>query len=50
LHVARSKTFLHHGKSQEETTSEDVETQTPETPQGESSQEAHVAEVIRLQF
>ena len=46
LHVAHSSIVLHHGKSQKETTSEDVETQTPQAPQGEPPQEAHVAEVV----
>src|SRR5258708_20489516 len=34
-----------HGQSEEETTSQDVETQTPEAPQGEPSQEAHLAKI-----
>jgi hypothetical protein len=35
-----------HGQPEKETTSEDVEAQTPEAPQGEPPQKAHVAEVI----
>jgi hypothetical protein len=34
-----------YGQSEKETTSEDVETQTPEAPQGEPPQKAHMAEV-----
>jgi hypothetical protein len=43
--VRRSKNHFHHGKSQEEAPSEDVEAQTPEAPEGEPPQEAYVAEV-----
>jgi hypothetical protein len=43
--VGRSKNHFHHGKSQEEAPSQDVEAQTPEAPQGEPPQEAHLAEV-----
>jgi hypothetical protein len=43
--VRRSKNHFHHGKSQEEAPSQDVETQTPEAPQGQPPQEAHLAEV-----
>jgi hypothetical protein len=42
---ARPKTTFHHGKSQEEAPPQDVEAQTPEAPEGEPPQEAHVAEV-----
>ncbi len=35
-----------YGQSEKETASKDVETQTPEAPQGEPPQEAHLAEVI----
>jgi hypothetical protein len=37
-----------HGKSQEEAPPQDVETQTPETPEGEPPQEAYVAKVTFL--
>jgi hypothetical protein len=40
-----AKPLFHHGKSEKETTSEDVEAQTPEAPQGEPPQEAHLAKV-----
>jgi hypothetical protein len=43
--LGRPKTTFHHGKSQEEAPPQDVEAQTPEAPEGEPSQEAHVAEV-----
>jgi hypothetical protein len=43
--VRRSKNHFHHGKSQEEAPPQDVEAQTPEAPEGEPPQEAHVAEV-----
>jgi len=46
--TARSRAKLitdHHGQLEEETTSEDVETQTSEAPEGESSQETYVAKV-----
>jgi hypothetical protein len=46
LHVAPCSTDLNHGKSQEEATSEDVETQTPQAPQGEPPQEAHLAKIV----
>jgi hypothetical protein len=42
---AATPTSTNHGQSEEETTSQDVETQTPETPQGEPSQEAHLAKI-----
>jgi hypothetical protein len=44
-HVRGQTSTFHHGKSEKETTSQDVEAQTPEAPQGQPPQEAHVAEV-----
>jgi hypothetical protein len=44
----RVQTTLNYGQSEKETTSQDVEAQTPEAPQGEPPQEAHVAEVISV--
>jgi hypothetical protein len=46
--VGRPTTNFHHGKPQEEAPPEDVETQTPETPQGEPPQKAYLAEVSLL--
>jgi hypothetical protein len=37
--------FNHHGQPQKETSSEDVEAQTSQAFEGQSSQEAHLAEV-----
>jgi hypothetical protein len=40
----------HHGQPEEETSSEDVEAQAPEAPEGEPTQKAHLAEIILLLF
>jgi hypothetical protein len=37
----------HHGQSEKETSSEDEQAQAPEALEGESPQEAHMAEVSR---
>ena len=44
-HGARSPTRIHHGQSEKETSSENEQAQAPKALEGESPQEAYVAEV-----
>ena len=48
--VGRLNTNFYHGKFEEETTSQDVEAQTPEAPQSEPPQETYLAEITAIQF